>query len=141
MVVVVVLVVDGVVVEVGVFVDVVGVVVVVVVGVEVQFSVTPATGPVTGSLIEESGVFGGTFTVKSTVWPPTNVTVTTHVSAEAAGIPTMPSSVRSDAAVAIATTSFRLLNTLALSPPAKSARVTSSEPRRLGGTRRTLLTG
>jgi hypothetical protein len=37
----------------------------VVVGVDEQFSETACTGPVTGSLIDDSGVPGGTFTVKS----------------------------------------------------------------------------
>jgi hypothetical protein len=96
-----------------------GVVVLLVVGVEVQDSVTPATGPDTGSLIDDRGVFGGTSTVKLTFWPPTSVTVTTQVSAEAAGMPASPNSVSADTADAIATTSFRLLNTVALSPPAR----------------------
>lgn len=126
MVLVVVVVVDGVVVEVELeVVDVVDGVVLVVVGVEVQDSVSPATGPVIGSLIEDSGVLGGTSTVKLTFWPLTSVTVTTHESAEAAGSPAIPNSVSSDAAVATAPNSFRLLNTntLALSPPAESARI------------------
>jgi hypothetical protein len=110
---------DFVVVELGLVEVVDGVVVLLVVGVEVQDSVTPATGPDTGSLIDDRGVFGGTSTVKLTFWPPTRVTVTTHVSAEAVGRPARPNSVSADTADAIATTSFRLLNTMALSPPAK----------------------
>jgi hypothetical protein len=56
-----------------------------VVGVEVHDSVTAWTGPVTGNLIDDSGVPGGTLTVKFIFCPPTSVTVTTHVSAEAVG--------------------------------------------------------
>jgi hypothetical protein len=116
----VVLVLDGVVEEVvpGVVEVVDGVVVLLVVGVELHDSVSLWTGPVTGSGIADSGVFGGTSTVKLTFWPPTRVTVTTHVSADATGTSASPSSVSMDAAVANATTSFRLLNKVALSPPA-----------------------
>src|SRR5207248_7488148 len=117
----VVLVVDGVVVEevvLGVVEVVEGVVVLLVVGVELHDSVTLWTGPVTGSLIADSGVFGGTSTVKLTFWPLSSVTVTTHVSAEATGTSAIPNSPSSDAAVATATTSFRLLNKVALTPPA-----------------------
>ena len=95
---------------------------VVVVGVEAQLSLTACTGPVTGSLIADNGVPGATFTVKLTFWPPTSVTVTTQVSAEATGIAAMPKIASSDPAVATATTSFRLLNTVALTPPAFAAR-------------------
>jgi hypothetical protein len=115
-----VVVVDGVVVEVLLgLVDVVdGVVVLLDVGVPEHDSLTFWIAPVTGSLIEDSGVFGGTLTVKLCFWPPTRVTVTTHVSAEATGTAAKPSTVRTDAA---ATISFRLMDKVALSPPAEPA--------------------
>jgi hypothetical protein len=50
-----------------------------------QDSDTEATGSFTGSGIDDSGVPGGTLTVKVSVWPPATVTETTHVSACAAG--------------------------------------------------------
>lgn len=56
---------------------------VVVAGVEEQDSETLATGTVTGSGIEESGVPGGTLTVKESVWPVVVLTVTTQESARA----------------------------------------------------------
>jgi hypothetical protein len=102
--------------------------VVVLVGVDVQDSVTPETGPVTGSLIEDSGVFGGTSTVKLTFWPLTSVTVTTHVSAEAAGSPARPNSTSVDTADAIAILSFRLLNTVSLAPPPGGVHVCLAPP-------------
>ena len=76
-------------------------------------SVTPATAPVTGSLIDDSGVPGGTLTVKFTFWPPTSVTVIRQLSAEAAGRSPIAPRPKTDPAVAIATNSFRLVNTVA----------------------------
>ncbi len=87
-----------------------------VVGVEVHESVTFWTGPVTGKLIEDTGVFGGTLTVKFIVCPPTSVTVTTHVSAEALGR-VAPPVTASKPAVATTTQSLRLLSTVALFLP------------------------
>lgn len=89
-----------------------------VVGVEEQDSETDCTGPVTGSLMDERGVPGATLTVKLTFWPPTSVTVTTQVSAEAVGSAAIPQKASDDAIVTTATTSFRLLNTVVyLLPP------------------------
>jgi hypothetical protein len=91
---------------------------VVAVGVEVQESETDWIGPVTGSWIEDSGVPGGTLTLKLSFWPPTRVTVTTHVSAEAVGMAAIAPTPSADANDVTATTSFRLLNTAAdLLPP------------------------
>jgi hypothetical protein len=78
-------------------------------------SVMPSTGSLIGSEIDESGVPGATLTVKFSLAPPSTVTVIVHSSAWAVGIAAMPI-VR--LAVAIATTSFRLLNNGAfLLPP------------------------
>lgn len=92
--------------------DVVLGVVLVVVGVEEHDSVTDWTGPVAGRWIEDSGVPGGTFTVNVSLAPPTSVTVTTHVSAEALGSAAIPGTA-SAVAAATATKSFRLLSTSA----------------------------
>jgi hypothetical protein len=93
-----------------------------VVGVEEQDSVTFWTGPVTGNLIEDSGVPGGTLTVNFIVCPPTSVTVTTQVSAEAVDRAASPHTA-SEPTVATTTNSFRLLSTLAsLLPPSACAR-------------------
>src|SRR5579884_2073781 len=54
-------------------------------GVEAQDSATAVIGSLTGNDIADTGVPGGTFTVKVSFWPPTTVTVTTHWSAEAVG--------------------------------------------------------
>ena len=87
-------------------------VVLVVVGVDEHDSVTDWTGPVAGRWIEDSGVPGGTFTVNVSLAPPTSVTVTTHVSAEALGSAAIPGTA-SAVAAATATKSFRLLSTSA----------------------------
>ena len=102
-----------------------------VVGVEEQDSVTFWTGPVTGNLIEDRGVPGGTLTVKFIVCPPTSVTVTTQVSAEAVGSAASPHTA-SDPTVATTTTnSFRLLSTMALLlPPSACARRICRDARR-----------
>jgi hypothetical protein len=97
--------------------------VVVLVGVLVQDSLTVLTPPWTGSLIDDRGVPGGTFTVKFRVCPVTSVTVTTQLSAEADGIAAMPMTANAHAVAAAATLSFRLLNTVALFlPPSACAR-------------------
>lgn len=95
---------DGVVVLVG---------VVVVLGVVLQLSDTDFTGPVMGRWIADRGVFGGTLTVKWRVWPLSMTTVTTQVSAAALGITATADTPKNDPTVAAATTSFRLLNTVA----------------------------
>ena len=100
-------------------------------------SVTPITGSFTGSEIEDNGVPAGTFTVKESLPPPTTVTVITHESAWATGIAAIAETARTDPPVASATTSFRLLNTLAYLLPAGSSR-TCRDGR---GSGRTLLIG
>jgi hypothetical protein len=100
-------------------------------------SVTPITASFTGSEIEDNGVPAGTFTVKESLPPPTTVTVTTHESAWATGSAAIPETARTDPPVASATSSFRLLNTLAYLLPAGSSR-TSRDGRGAG---RTLLIG
>jgi hypothetical protein len=80
--------------------------------VEEHDSVTLATGIVTGSDREDSGVPGATFTVNVTFPPSTVVTVTTQVSAEATGIAAIPDTASAQP-VTSATRRFRLLNTLA----------------------------
>jgi hypothetical protein len=126
-------VVPGVVVEVvpGVVVEVVlGVVVEVVLGVVVevvdgeQDSDSFKIVPLTGTGIDESGVPGATSTVKLVVCPLAIVTVTTQVSADADGIAAMTLTA---SAVIRATTSFRLLNTVALLlPPSAAHAVTAA---------------
>lgn len=86
--------------------------VLVVVGVDEQDSETDWIGPVTGKWIEDSGVPGGTLTVNASFAPPTRVTVTTHVSAEALGSAAIPETA-SAAAAATNTKTFRLLSTSA----------------------------
>ena len=49
----------------------------------VHDSVTDETGTLTGSGIADTGVPGGTLTVKVSTWPVASVTVTTQLSAEA----------------------------------------------------------
>jgi hypothetical protein len=53
----------------------------VVVGVDVQDSDTETAVPVTGRLIADSGVPGGTSMLKESVWPPASVTDTVQLSA------------------------------------------------------------
>ena len=86
--------------------------VLVVVGVEEQDSETDWIEPVTGKWIEDSGVPDGTLTVNASCAPPTRVTVTTHVSAEALGSAAIPGTA-SAAAAATNTKTFRLLSTWA----------------------------
>jgi hypothetical protein len=83
--------------------------------------VTPSTGSFTGNEIDDNGVPAGTFTVKESLPPPTTVTVITHESAWAAGSATIPEPASTDPPVASATSSFRLLNTLAYLLPAGSS--------------------
>jgi hypothetical protein len=85
-------------------------------------SLTVATPALTGSAIDESGVPGGTLTVKDSFCPVTRVTVTTHVSAEATGIAARPETARTDPAATAAATRFRLFSTLAFLLPAFSRR-------------------
>jgi hypothetical protein len=100
-------------------------------------SATLSTGSVTGSEIDDSGVPAGTFTVKDTLPPPATVTVTTHESAWATGIAAIPEPASTDPPVTSATSSFRLLNTLAFLLPPGSSR-TCRDGRGVG---RTLLAG
>ena len=86
---------------------------VLVVGLAAHDSETDWTGPVTGSLIDERGVPGGTLTVKTTFWPPTIVTVTTQVSAEDALGSAAMANAADKAAVRATTRRFRLLSTVA----------------------------
>lgn len=87
-----------------------------VVDVVLHDSVTPVTGTLTGNGIEETGVPGGTFTVKLSVWPVEVVTVTTQLSARAeeSGIAESPRIAAAVAATLIQ--SFRLLVTRVLLP-------------------------
>ena len=85
-------------------------------------SVSFRTYPVTGSWIDDSGVPGGTLTVKWRTVPPSSVTVITHVSAEAAGTGVTTPAASTVTAVASATFSLPLLNTVALLlPPSRCA--------------------
>jgi hypothetical protein len=79
----------------------------------VHDSLTERTGPLTGSGMEETGVPGGTLTVKDTLCPESRVTVTTQVSAEAEGIAPAPRTPSSALAETARVNSFRLLNTVA----------------------------
>jgi hypothetical protein len=65
-----------------------------------------------GTLIDDSGVPGGTFTFSEIVCPLASWTVTTHESAEATGNQAMPWTTSIEPAAASRTVSFRRLNTL-----------------------------
>jgi hypothetical protein len=82
-------------------------------GEEAHDSEMDAIGRWTGSEIDDSGVPGGTFTVKLSFPPPTSVTVITHVSADAAGSAATADTASTVPTVAAAIPSLRLLNTVA----------------------------
>lgn len=80
-------------------------------------SLTATTGSFTGSLMADSGVPGGTFTVNVCFPPPASVTVITHVSAEADGITVRPRMTSSALARPAKRLSIRVLNTVVLLLP------------------------
>ncbi len=73
---------------------------------------TASCGRFAGNGICESGVPGGTLTLNVNCWPPTNVTITLHVSAEATGIDARPKTTSATLAATHATNSFRVLSTV-----------------------------
>jgi hypothetical protein len=79
-------------------------------------SVIDTTGSFTGNEIDDNGVPAGTD--NDNTCPPNNVTLTAHESAEADGNAARPERPSADAAPAAATTSFRVLNTVAYLLPA-----------------------
>ena len=101
-------------------------------------SVTPTIGPLTGSEIDDNGVPGGTLTVNVSLTPPSSVTVTVHVSADAVGSAAIASVTRVAPVAATAITSFRLLNTVAYLLPPSNVRMFAAP--RGGDVRTTLLT-
>jgi hypothetical protein len=82
--------------------------------------VTLDTGGVPGGSICAGGVPGAASTVKVIVCPSSSVAVTVHVSAEAFGIAAIPIVPRTMPIVVMAIFSLWLLDTLVLSPPAKT---------------------
>lgn len=98
-------------------------------GAGAQDSDTLTIGPRTGSDSADTGVPGGTFTVKVSFCPPATVTVTTHVSADAVGSAASPVTPRMAPALATAINSLRLLNALAcLLLPTVCARLCRNRP-------------
>ena len=78
-----------------------------------QLSVSDAITPDTGNVNEDIGVFGGASTTNVSVSPPTMIAVIVHVSAAAAGNPTVDIAASIAPASAPTTNSFRLLDTTA----------------------------
>ncbi|HEX3978291.1 MAG TPA: hypothetical protein VHW96_18620 [Solirubrobacteraceae bacterium] len=70
-------------------------------------SLSEATGPVIGRPIAEMGVPGGTFTLKTRVWPLTKVTVTVQASADAVGMAARAMATKIAPAMASTASSFR----------------------------------
>jgi hypothetical protein len=91
-----------------------------------QDSCTFCTGP--GRLSEDTGAPGGSEKVRTC--PLTRVTVTVQLAAEALGSAAIADTARTVPADAMATFSFRRLNTVALFPPAMPSAATVRTPRR-----------
>lgn len=114
--------------------------VVVVAAAGAQDSLSERTGNEIGKLMLDSGVPGGTLTVKDCVTPPATVTVTVHSSADAAGTDPTASTVLTDAT---ATISLVPLSTRLSSPAAFLHDTVRSQPteRRHALQRRTVASG
>jgi hypothetical protein len=110
----------------GVVVVVVGVVVVVPLLCDGQDSCTLFAGP--GRFSEDTGAPGGSWKVRT--WPVSSVTVTVQSAAEALGSAATADTARTVPADAMATLSFRRVNTVVLSPPAAPLTATARTPSR-----------
>ena len=94
-------------------------------GGDAQDSEMLTIGSFTGSEIDDNGVPAGTLTVKVSFCPPTTVTVIVQTSAEAVGKAAIADPASTVPAVATATSSLRLLNTVVYLLPPCCVRISS----------------